>query len=224
MKTLSQHRQRGLSPDRPTIRGTAQILTCFFQARETVNPYYDQCAARVQDSMDLFGKLTGRRYRLFDYVWLSRSRTRDHHDGIRSRSRPRGGRAAARPKAKKSASSRCASIDLSAPKIRQFLPKTVKSIAVLDRTKEPGAIGEPLYQDVTHVRYRANVSWRHNLWQTAQDRGGRYGLSCKEFTPAMAKGVLDDLGRSQPKNHFVSALLTTSLRTALITTTILMRG
>jgi len=196
------HRQRGLSPDRPKLRGTAQNPDIFFQARETVNPYYDKTANIVQETMDKFADLTGRQYKLFDYV------------GAKDAERViilMGSGAEAAQEAVENLVSQGEKIGMikvhlfrpfSVEHFIKAIPATVKSIAVLDRTKEPGAIGEPLYQDVRN----AIGEGMENGWAPFQGWpkvvGGRYGLSSKEFTPAMVKSVFDSLKTDKPKNHF----------------------
>lgn len=194
------HRERALSPDRPILRGTAQNPDVFFQARETINPFYRACPTIVQNVMDKFAQLTGRSYHLFDYY------------GAPDAERVvilMGSGVGAAEEAVEALQARGEKVGIL--KVRLFrpfdvdsflaaLPKTVKSIAVLDRTKEPGAIGEPLYQDVLSV-YAERIS---SGVATTMPRviGGRYGLSSKEFTPAMVKAVFDELAKPEPKNHF----------------------
>ncbi|MFO1096850.1 MAG: pyruvate:ferredoxin (flavodoxin) oxidoreductase [Xanthobacteraceae bacterium] len=194
------HRERALSPDRPILRGTAQNPDVFFQAREAINPYYRACPTIVQNVMDKFAQLTGRSYHLFDYY------------GAPDAERVvilMGSGVGAAEEAVEALQARGEKVGIL--KVRLFrpfdvdsflaaLPKTVKSIAVLDRTKEPGAIGEPLYQDILSV-YAERIS---SGTATTMPRviGGRYGLSSKEFTPAMVKAVFDELANSEPKNHF----------------------
>ncbi len=194
------HRERALSPDRPILRGTAQNPDVFFQAREAINPYYRACPTIVQNVMDKFAQLTGRSYHLFDYY------------GAPDAERVvilMGSGVGAAEEAVEALQARGEKVGIL--KVRLFrpfdvdsflaaLPKTVKSIAVLDRTKEPGAIGEPLYQDILSV-YAERIS---SGAATTMPRviGGRYGLSSKEFTPAMVKAVFDELASSEPKNHF----------------------
>jgi pyruvate-ferredoxin/flavodoxin oxidoreductase len=188
------HRGRALSPDRPFVRGTAQNPDVFFQSRETVNPYYTQMPAIVAETMQRFGRLTGREYRLFDYfgdpaadrvlvmmgsgveaaretaAWLN---ARGEHVGVVAVRLYR---------------------PFSVEHLLAALPSSVRAIAVLDRTKEPGAIGEPLYMDVVTALAEAS--------RPIRVVGGRYGLGSKELTPAMLKAVFDELARHTPKNHF----------------------
>lgn len=197
-----EHRGRGLSPDRPVLRGTAQNPDVFFQAREACNPFYLHCPAIVQRTMDRFAKITGRAYRLFDYV------------GAPDADRVivmMGSGAEAAHETVEYLTERGEKIGL--VKVRLFrpfdaaalidaLPNSVKRIAVLDRTKEPGALGEPLYQDVTTALAEHYAAGRNGFGQRPTVVGGRYGLSSKEFSPAMIKGVYDELKNERPKNHF----------------------
>ncbi len=193
------HRSRALTPDRPVLRGTAQNPDVFFQAREAANLYYDQTAEIVQQTMERFSGLTGRTYRLFDYEGDPEAEKVVIIMGS-------GGETVAetvawmREKGEKVGVLR---VRLFRPfSIEHFihaLPESVRAIAVLDRTKEPGAIGEPLYQDVvTALREGAADS----PLAKATVIGGRYGLGSKEFTPAMVKAVFDQLDQESPKNHF----------------------
>jgi pyruvate-ferredoxin/flavodoxin oxidoreductase len=191
---VDAHRRRALSPDHPVLRGTAQNPDVFFQAREAVNPYYLAVPTIVQNTMDKFAKLVGRQYKLFDYVGapdaeriiiMMGSGAEVAHETI-DHLVARGEK-------------------VGMIKVRLFrpfpvetfiasIPESVKSIAVLDRCKEPGATGEPLYCDVITSLAEMGVA--------KKVVGGRYGLSSKEFTPAMVKGVFDSLASAQPKNHF----------------------
>ncbi len=191
---VAAHRERGMSPDRPFIRGTSQNPDVYFQGRETVNPYYLACPGIVQKTMDKFAALVGRQYRLFDYVGapdaervvvLMGSGAEAAHEAV-DYLLERGEKVA------------LLKVRLYRPfSVEHFvgaLPKTVKAIAALDRTKEPGAAGEPLYLDCVNAVAEAGRDIRV--------LGGRYGLSSKEFTSAMAKAVLDNLAAAKPKNHF----------------------
>ncbi|MCB2206457.1 pyruvate:ferredoxin (flavodoxin) oxidoreductase [bacterium] len=199
---IVEHRARALSPERPVIRGTAQNPDVFFQARETVNPYYNVCADIVQETMDRFGEVVGRKYNLFDYV------------GAPDAERVvimMGSGAGAAEETVEYLTAQGEKVGLL--KVRLFrpfsvkhfinsLPATVKSIAVLDRTKEPGAAGEPLYQDVHTALAEAMTEGTLPMDRYPKVAGGRYGLSSKEFTPAMVKSVFDNLMQDKPKNHF----------------------
>jgi pyruvate-ferredoxin/flavodoxin oxidoreductase len=196
------HRSRALSPDNPILRGTAQNPDVFFQAREAANPYYLACPTIVQNAMDAFAKQTGRGYHLFDYV------------GAPDADRViilMGSGAGAVEEAINYLNSQGEKLGLLKVRLyRPFaadaflaaLPVTVKSIAVLDRTKDAAALGEPLYQDVLTAFSEAFSSGTAPFAQQPRIIGGRYGLSSKEFTPAMAKGVFDELKQPRLKNHF----------------------
>jgi pyruvate-ferredoxin/flavodoxin oxidoreductase len=195
------HRARALSPDNPFIRGTAQNPDVYFQGRETVNPFYAKTPAIVQQQMDKFAKLTGRQYKLFEYfgdpkaekvMVIMGSGAETAHETVEYLQKQ--------------------GEKVGVLKVRLFrpfstahliaaLPASVKAIAVLDRTKEPGCAGEPLYQDI--ITALAETQANGELpFAMPKLIGGRYGLSSKEFTPAMVKGVFDELSKSKPKNHF----------------------
>ncbi len=192
------HRQRALSPDHPFIRGTAQNPDVYFQARETVNPYYAACPGIVQEKMNRFAALLGRQYHLFDYVGAPDAERVIVVMGSGAET----AQATAEYLVAQGEKVGVVKVHLFRPfsveHFLQALPASVKSIAVLDRTKEPGSIGEPLFLDVVAAinEGRASLSIQPHII------GGRYGLSSKEFTPAMVKGVFDELRRSDPKRHF----------------------
>ncbi|HYM76389.1 MAG TPA: pyruvate:ferredoxin (flavodoxin) oxidoreductase [Candidatus Dormibacteraeota bacterium] len=197
MDRVIEHRQRALSPDHPVLRGTAQNPDVFFQIRETANPYYDAAPAKIQAVMDKFAETVGRSYHLFDYVGAPDAErvivimgsgaevAHETVDYLNAHGEKVG----------------LLKVRLYRPfSVKAFLsalPTTVRQIAVLDRTKEPGAIGEPLYLDVINALYEGVKAD-----YAPQVVGGRYGLSSKEFTPAMVKGVYDNLKKDQPKDHF----------------------
>ena len=196
------HRQRALTPEKPVLRGTAQNPDTFFQSRETVNPFYAACPDIVQKTMDKFAKLVGRQYHLFDYfgapdaeriIVIMGSGAEVIHETVE----------ALMAKGEKVG---VLKVHLFRPfSVRHFaesLPKSVKSIAVLDRTKEPGSAGEPLYQDIVTAFGEAMAEGFSPVAVVPRIVGGRYGLSSKEFTPAMGKAVFDELKKSKPKNHF----------------------
>ncbi|HLF27362.1 MAG TPA: pyruvate:ferredoxin (flavodoxin) oxidoreductase, partial [Anaerolineae bacterium] len=207
---VNAHRQRGLSPDRPVIRGTAQNPDVFFQARETANPYYFVTPAIVQNAMDKFAGLVGRQYHLFDYAGAP--------DAERVIVMMGSGAEAAQETAEyligQGEKVGLVKVRLYRPfSIERFvaaLPATVKSIAVLDRTKEPGSTGEPLYQDVVAAISETLANDGAPFKTMPRIIGGRYGLSSKEFTPAMVKAVFDELKQAKPnpanggraRNHF----------------------
>ncbi|MEO6892366.1 MAG: pyruvate:ferredoxin (flavodoxin) oxidoreductase [Ktedonobacteraceae bacterium] len=191
------HRARGLSPDHPFIRGTAQNPDVYFQARETVNPYYLACPTIVQESMDTFAGLVGRQYHLFDYagapdaerVIIVMGSGAETVESTVNFLAARGEKVGV----VKVHLFRPFSVEL----FLHALPASVRAIAVLDRTKEPGSVGEPLYLDIIAA---LNEGWSGD--RTPRVIGGRYGLSSKEFTPAMVKSIFDELDKSRPKNHF----------------------
>ncbi|MCD6356098.1 MAG: pyruvate:ferredoxin (flavodoxin) oxidoreductase [Anaerolineaceae bacterium] len=197
-----EHRSRGLSPDHPSLRGTAQNPDVFFQARESVNPFYDKCPEITQRVMDKFTKLTGREYHLFEYAGAP--------DAERVIILMASGAQTAEETAKFMAAQGekvgVVNVRLYRPfAVQAFLstlPKTVKSIAVLDRTKEPGADGEPLYKDVATTILESVKNGKAPFNDYPVVVGGRFGLSSKEFTPGMVKGVFDELKKDQPMNSF----------------------
>ena len=196
------HRARGLDPSNPVIRGTAQNPDIYFQGRETVNPFYARTPDVVQNTMDEFADLTGRRYRLFEYYGQPEAErilmlmgsgaeiAKETVDYLQRHGEKVGVIAIRlyRP--------------FSAKHLLAAIPPTVKAIAVLDRTKEPGATGEPLYVDTLATLAEAQATGRLPTPDIPSVIGGRYGLSSKEFTPAMVKAVFDELKKSRPKNHF----------------------
>ena len=194
---VAAHRGRALTPDRPVLRGTAQNPDTFFQAREASNPFHDACPGLVREEMDRFAELTGRRYRLFDYV--------GHHEAERVIVMMGSGAEAAHELVE-DAVARGERVGLvkvrlyrpfSAPDLLAALPAAARAVAVLDRTKEPGAVGEPLLLDVMAALYEAED-------RAVRPRviGGRYGLSSKELTPAMVAGVFDELAADRPRPRF----------------------
>jgi pyruvate-ferredoxin/flavodoxin oxidoreductase len=199
------HRARGLSPDHPVVRGTAQNPDVYFQGRETVNPYYLATPAIVQKTMDKFAQLVGRQYHLFDYVGAPDAERVIVVMGS-------GGEIGQETVEYLNARNERVGVlkvhlyrPFSVEHFVQALPPTVKKIAVLDRTKEPGAAGEPLYLDVVTALVESERTTEDG--RPIKVIGGRYGLASKEFTPAMVKGVLDEMGRGdlngRPlKNHF----------------------
>jgi len=200
------HRKRGLTPDNPVMRGTAQNPDVYFQGRETVNPFYNACPAVVQKYMDKFAKLTGRQYHLFDYIGAA--------DAEKVIIMMGSGSEAAEETVNylnsKGEKTGLLKVRLYRPfSIDNFikaLPKTVKSIAVLDRTKEPGAGGEPLYLDIVNAISEKFMAGELQF-SFPKIVGGRYGLSSKEFTPAMVKAVFDNISKDKPKNHFTVGII-----------------
>jgi pyruvate-ferredoxin/flavodoxin oxidoreductase len=196
------HRRRALSPDHPVLRGTAQNPDVYFQARESVNAYYQAMPGIVQSAMDRFAKLTGRSYRLFEYVGAPEAERVIVMMGS-------GAEAVAETidyLNRQGESVGLLKVRLYRPfdaaSLLAALPSTCRKIAVLDRTKEPGSDGEPLYKDVLGALAQDFSSDSAKFSQMPKVVGGRYGLSSKEFTPGMIKAVYDELKKSQPKNHF----------------------
>lgn len=209
------HRARGLSPDHPVMRGTAQNPDVFFQARETVNPYYEAVPDIVQNAFDAFAELTGRRYNLFDYVGAP--------DAERVIIMMGSGVGAAE-EAVHHLNAQGEKVGLikvrlyrpfSLKPLLKLLGKSLKSIAVLDRTKEPGGAGEPLYQDVITALSECFGAGETAFTSMPSIVGGRYGLSSKEFTPAMTLALFEELRKAQPKNHFTLGINDDVLHTSL---------
>ena len=199
-KYIIQYRQNALSPDRPIIRGTAQNPDVFFQAREACTPFHAAVPGIVQSVMDRFAAQTGRAYHLFDYYGAPDA----ERVIVLMGSGAEAAEEAVDAMIKKGEKIGMVKVRFYRPfdskAFLAALPATVKSIAVLDRCKEPGGAGEPLYQDIVTV-LAENAA---DLPFAAMPKvvGGRYGLSSKEFTPAMVKGIYDELTKSAPKNHF----------------------
>ena len=196
---IQNHRDRALTPDRPVIRGTAQNPDAFFQAREAVNLYYEACPEHVQDAFDRLARQTGRAYRLFDYYGHERaervivimgSGTETVHETV-DYLLQRGERVGV------------VKVRLYRPfdhrSFLRALPAEVRSVAVLDRCKEPGCVGEPLYLDVIGALRKGEVK--------ARVIGGRYGLSSKEFHPGCVTAVFDELAREQPQDPFTVGIV-----------------
>jgi pyruvate-ferredoxin/flavodoxin oxidoreductase len=204
---IAAHRMRSMDPEQPVLRGTAQNPDVFFQAREACNPYYLAVPGIVQTKMDRFAEITGRSYHLYDYVGapdaekvvvLMGSAIGVAEDAV-ARLTEEGEKVGVlkvrlyRP--------------FDAEAMLAALPRTVKSLVVLDRTKEPGAIGEPLYQDVVTAVSEGAATGTLPFEGVPKILGGRYGLSSKEFTPAMVKATLDELDKDEPKNHFTIGIV-----------------
>jgi pyruvate-ferredoxin/flavodoxin oxidoreductase len=204
---VTAHKNRALNPDRPVMRGTAQNPDVYFQGRETVNAYYPKAITIVQEEMDKFAKIAGRKYKLVDYagapdaervivVMGSAADTiQETVDNLLAKGEKVG----------------VVKVRLYRPfPIDAFvaaLPKTVKKIAVLDRTKEPGSLGEPLYLDIRTAIGEAMADGKTSFAGYPAIVGGRYGLGSKEFTPSMVKAVFDNLKDDRPKNHFVVGIV-----------------
>ena len=194
------HRQRALNPDRPVIRGTAQNPDVYFQGRETVNPYYAATPGIVQELMDQLGQLTGRPYRLFDYYGAPDAERVIVLMGSGAQTAIETTQYLAEQGEKVGIIQVRLYRPFSTEHLLAAMPASTKAVAVLDRTKEPGANGEPLYQDVLTSLLESLNEGR--LGEMPKLIGGRYGLSSKEFTPAMVKAIYDELVKEKPKNHF----------------------
>ena len=196
------HRARALTPDHPFIRGTSQNPDVYFQARESVNPFYTRMPGIVQRTMDKFAGLTGRQYRIYEYAGAP--------DAERVIVLMGSGAEAAQEVVEhiNHHGEKVGVVKVrlfrpfAADELLNVIPATAKSIAVLDRTKEPGADGEPLYKDVVTAISEAFANGTNRFGGMPRVVGGRYGLSSKEFTPGMIKGVFDELKKDRPKNHF----------------------
>ncbi len=202
-EAILAHHERALTPDHPQIRGTAQNPDVFFQAREAANPFYANAPAAVEDCMRLFEKLTGRAYRLFEYEGPPDAEKLLVIMGSGAET----ARETSRYLNEQGEKTGVLTVRLYRPFCLQAfceaIPPTVRRIAVLDRTKEPGALGEPLYQDVcTAVREGKHEGLLKLPPRSPGIIGGRYGLGSKEFSPAMVKAVFDELDRPEPKTHF----------------------
>jgi len=209
------HRDRAMSPDRPFIRGTSQNPDTFFQAREAINPFYEACAGHVVDAMEAFGKRTGREYHLFDYIGdpeaervvvIMGSGAEAVHemvDWLNAKSEKVGVLKVRlyRP--------------FSASHFLEALPTTVKKIAVMDRTKEPGSLGDPLYLDIITALHEARTGGSSPFAAEPIVVGGRYGLSSKEFNDTMVKSIYDNLAADQPRNHFTIGIVDDVSHTSL---------
>jgi len=200
LNLVDDHRKRALNPNNPIIRGTSQGPDVFFQSREAVNAFYNECPKIVQNTMDQFANLTGRPYKLFDYVghpnaqhviitMASSSETIEETINYLNAQGEKYGLVKVR-----------LFRPFSTDHLVEAIPKSTKSIAVLDRTKEPGATGEPLYLDV--VQSISNAYQNNIITTYPKIVGGRYGLSSKEFSPNMVKAIYDSLKENQLKNNF----------------------
>jgi pyruvate-ferredoxin/flavodoxin oxidoreductase len=207
-KCVNEFKSRALTPDRPVLRGTAQNPDVYFQGRETVNKFYNVCPNIVQAQMDKFAKLTGRQYKLFDYFGAP--------DAKRVVIMMGSGAETAEETVEYLTEKLEEKVGLikvrlyrpfSVEHLLEALPKTVEKISVLDRTKEPGSIGEPLYLDVVTAITESMNSKNPHFNKMPIVVGGRYGLSSKEFTPTLVKAVFDNLKTDEPKNHFTVGIV-----------------
>jgi pyruvate-ferredoxin/flavodoxin oxidoreductase len=203
MDRVFEHHQRALSPDHPVLRGTAQNPDVYFQAREASNPYYTACPGIVQATMDKFAQIVGRSYHLFDYVGAQDA---EHVVVIMGS----GADTAHETVEHLAGSGRKVGVlkvrlyrPFSVPDFLKALPSTVRTLTVLDRTKEAGAAGDPLYLDVVNAIQEGLKQDLKRPIVAPVVLGGRYGLSSKEFTPAMVKAVYDNVGSKDQKDHFV---------------------
>jgi len=199
---IHEFRQRGLTPDAPILRGTAQNPDVFFQAREAGNPFYDSLPGIVEDTMEEFHRITGRSYKLFEYVGPDDAEEVMILMGSGAETAEETSRFLNQNGRKTGVLKIRLFRPFSVERFLQALPSTVKRIVVLDRTKEPGAIGEPLYQDILSALAEGRSSLTSYTAPDPLVIGGRYGLGSKEFTPAMVKAVFDNLASENPKNHF----------------------
>jgi len=209
------HRERALSPDHPVIRGTAQNPDAYFQAREGANPYYLACPALVQQAMDKFAGLVGRQYHLFDYAGAPDAERVVVIMGSGAQPAVETARALNERGDKVGVVNVHLYRPFSAEHFVQALPASVKVIAVLDRTKEPGAAGEPLYVDAVTALSENMASAQPRFARMPRVIGGRYGLASKEFTPAMVKGIFDEMQQAAPKNHFTIGITDDVTHTSL---------
>ena len=209
------HRKRGMNPNNPVLRGTAQNPDVFFQNREAVNPFYNAVPEMVQKAMDKFAKLTGRQYKLFEYVGspkaerviiLMGSAAETTHETVKYMNENDENVGVLKVRLYR---------PFSTSHLIKALPETVKKIAVLDRTKEPGATGEPLYQDIVTAIAEEASAESFPLKSMPKIVGGRYGLSSKEFTHGMIKGIFDELKKDKPKNHFTIGIVDDVTHTSL---------
>jgi pyruvate-ferredoxin/flavodoxin oxidoreductase len=198
---IKAHRERALTPDRPLLRGTAQNPDVFFQAREACNLYYDACAGIVEEELVKFGARIGRKYKLFEYEGAPDAERVIVVMGSGAQTVQQ----AVKALVKRGEKVGVVTVRLYRPfaglRFVEALPKTVKRIAVLDRTKEPGGVGEPMFLDV--------MTTLAELWKGTMPLvvGGRFGLSSKEFTPSMVKAVYDNLAASEPKRRFTVGIV-----------------
>jgi pyruvate-ferredoxin/flavodoxin oxidoreductase len=199
---IREHRERAMSPDTPKIRGTSQNPDVFFQAREAISPFYPVVPGIMQEQMDKFAEMTGRSYHLFDYIGdpeaervmvIMGSAAETAHETVEY----------LMSKGEKVGLVKVRLFrPFSAKHLLEALPKTAKAIAVMDRAKEPGAAGEPLYVDVQTALREGRMEGFTPFAEDPVVIGGRYGLSSKEYTPAMVKAAFDELKKDAPKNHF----------------------
>ena len=214
---VAAHKQRALTPDRPVIRGTAQNPDTFFQSREAANPFYLACPDTVEKVMAKFAALTGRQYRLFEYVGhpqaervivIMGSGADTTHEAVDHLVRDGEKVGVLKVRLYR---------PFSPERMLAALPAGVRSIAVMDRTKEPGSIGDPLFLDVLAALHEGQAAGFSQFAKPPVVIGGRYGLGSHEFTPAMVKAVFDELNVSRPKLHFTVGINDDVTRLSLVT-------
>jgi len=196
---VSAHKQRGMRPDKPVLRGTSQNPDVYFQGRESVNKYYNEVPKILQEQMDKFATLTGRSYNLFDYVGASDATKIIVIMGSGATAVEETIEHLLETDQKVGMIKVRLALPFSIESFIDAIPQTTKAIAVLDRTKESGSIGEPLYHDVVAALFESQEKLQSPMPKII---GGRYGISSKEFTPSMIKTIFDELEKSIPKNHF----------------------
>ncbi len=199
---IIEHRSRALNPDAPVLRGTAQNPDVYFQGRETVNKYYDACIGIVEQEMEKFSKLTGRAYHIMEYSGAPDAERVMIIMGSAAQTSSETAELLAKQGEKVGVIYVRLYRPFSIKHLMAALPATVKKIAVMDRTKEAGALGEPLYQDVVNAVSVALDEGSAPFQQKPVIIGGRYGLSSKDLSPAMVKGVFDELKKDHPKRQF----------------------
>jgi pyruvate-ferredoxin/flavodoxin oxidoreductase len=206
-EAIRANRARALTPDRPVLRGTAQNPDVFFQAREAANLFYDGCPRIVDELMARFAERTGRRYRLFEYagdpkaervIVLMGSGAETVHETVEHLTARREKVGVLKVRLYR---------PFSAAAFLEALPPTTRALAVLDRTKEPGAPGDPLYLDVVTALSEMRANGESPFKTEPRVIAGRYGLSSKEFTPAMVKAVFDELDQKKPRRHFTVGIV-----------------
>ena len=199
IELVNEHRQRGMTPDKPILRGTSQNPDVYFQGRETVNKYYLEVPKILQEQMDKFAILTGRSYKLFDYIGANDATKIIVIMGSGASAVDETIEHLLENKEKVGMIKVRLALPFCIKSFVETLPSTVKAIAVLDRTKESGSTGEPLYHDVVTALFESQEELPFSMPKII---GGRYGISSKEFTPTMIKTIFDELEKTKPKKHF----------------------
>jgi len=204
---VSQFRKRALTPDKPVVRGTSQNPDVYFQARESVNPYYQAMPGIVQQTMDQFAELTGRQYHLYDYVGADDAQRVMILMGSGAEVVDETVESLLQVDEKVGVIKLRLYRPFSAQQLLSVIPATCQAIAVMDRTKEPGADGEPLYKDVMTALAESVIRGESQFERLPKVAGGRYGLSSKEFTPAMIKAIFDELKSDSPRSPFTIGII-----------------